>query len=111
IPLLASRFSRLEHVSDKNLFGRFILGFERFLDRVIETFTSILKWSFNHKIVVLVLTVVAFVGAIALVPAGFIGSEFIGAGDRGEVNFQLELPKNATVEQTNQAAASVENYL
>ena len=111
IPLLASRFSKLEHVSNKNLFGRFILAFERFLDRVIDVFTNVLRWAFGHKLIVLGLTVAAFVGAVSLVPAGFIGSEFIGAGDRGEVSFQLELPKNATVEQTNQATAKVENYL
>ncbi|GEO06265.1 multidrug ABC transporter [Adhaeribacter aerolatus] len=111
IPLLASRFSKLEHVSDKNLFGRFILAFERFLDRVIDGFTSTLKWSFNHKIIVIVLTIAAFIGSVMLIPGGFIGSEFIGAGDRGEVNFQLELPKNATVEQTNQATMQFEKYL
>ncbi len=109
--MLASRFSRLEHVSDKNLFGRFILAFERFLDSVIDGFTSALKWAFNHKLIVLGLTVAAFIGSVMLIPGGFIGSEFIGAGDRGEVNFQLELPKNATVEQTNQATAKVEKYL
>ena len=111
IPLLASRFSRLEHVSDKNLFGRFILAFERLLDRIIDSFTAALKWSFNHKFIVIVLTVAAFIGSVMLIPGGFIGSEFIGNGDRGEVNFQLELPKNATVEQTNQATTQVERYL
>src|SRR5690606_29062984 len=63
------------------------------------------------KVIVLALTVVAFIGSIMLIPGGFIGSEFIGSGDRGEVNFQLELPKNATVEQTNLATAKVEDYL
>ncbi|RDC62024.1 efflux RND transporter permease subunit [Adhaeribacter pallidiroseus] len=111
IPLLASRFSKLEHVSNKNLFGRFILAFERLLDNIIDGFTGALKWAFNHKIIVLLLTVGAFIGSVMLIPGGFIGSEFIGAGDRGEVNFQLELPKNATVEQTNQATAQVEKYL
>ncbi|RDV13588.1 AcrB/AcrD/AcrF family protein [Pontibacter diazotrophicus] len=111
IPLLASRFSRLEHLSDKNFFGRFILGFERFLDRVIDGFTDALKWAFNHKFVVMLGTVVMFVASVALVPAGFIGSEFVSAGDRGEFILQLELPKNATVEQTNFAARTAEAYL
>ncbi|GAB3811697.1 hypothetical protein GCM10028895_02060 [Pontibacter rugosus] len=79
IPLLASRFSRLEHLSDKNIFGRFILSFERFLDRVIEGFTSTLKWAFNHKFITVLGTVVLLVASIALVPAGFIGSEFVSA--------------------------------
>jgi multidrug efflux pump subunit AcrB len=111
IPLLASRFSRLEHLSDKNIFGRFILGFERFLDSVIEGFTNALQWAFGHKILVLLGTVVLFFAAVALVPAGFIGSEFVSAGDRGEFIVQLELPKNATVEQTNFATRKVEEYL
>ena len=111
IPLLASRFSRLEHLSDKNIFGRFILAFERFLDRVIEGFVSALKWSFGHKAIVLLSTVVLLVASIALVPLGFIGSEFVSAGDRGEFIVQLELPKNATVEQTNFATRQVEEYL
>jgi HAE1 family hydrophobic/amphiphilic exporter-1 len=111
IPLLASRFSKLEHLSDKNIFGRFILAFERFLDRVIEGFSAALTWSFNHKIVVLLSTFVLFVASVALIPTGFIGSEFVSAGDRGEFIVQLELPKNATVEQTNFAARQTEEYL
>ncbi|AHM60301.1 cation/multidrug efflux pump [Flammeovirgaceae bacterium 311] len=111
IPLLASRFSRLEHLSDKNFFGRFILSFERFLDRVIDGFSSALSWSFKNKTVVLLTTVVLFIASVALIPTGFIGSEFVSAGDRGEFIVQLELPKNATVEQTNFATRQVEEHL
>ncbi|TXK26208.1 efflux RND transporter permease subunit [Pontibacter qinzhouensis] len=111
IPLLASRFSRLEHLSDKNMFGRFILAFERFLDNVIEGFASALKWAFNHKLIVMLATLAMFVGSVALVPTGFIGSEFVSAGDRGEFIMELELPKSATVEQTNFATRQVEQYL
>ncbi|WP_276497219.1 efflux RND transporter permease subunit [Pontibacter litorisediminis] len=111
IPLLASRFSRLEHISDKNFFGRFILAFERMLDRIIDGFTAALKWAFNHKFITLGVTFLLLVASFMLVPFGFIGSEFIPAGDRGEVSLQLELPKNATVEQTNFATKQVEAYL
>ncbi|MFT2009935.1 efflux RND transporter permease subunit [Pontibacter sp. 13R65] len=111
IPLLASRFSKLEHISDKNIFGRFILAFERFLDRVIDVFTAALKWAFNHKFITLAATFLLLIASFMLVPFGFIGSEFIPAGDRGEVSLQLELPKNATVEQTNFATKQVEEYL
>ncbi|MFC6998994.1 efflux RND transporter permease subunit [Rufibacter roseus] len=111
IPLLASRFSKLEHLSDKTIFGRVILSFERFLDRVIDGFTGALKWAFNHKFITLAVTFLLLVGSFALVPLGFIGSEFIPTGDRGEVSLQLELPKNATVEQTNFATKQVEQYL
>ncbi|AMM51816.1 acriflavin resistance protein [Rufibacter sp. DG15C] len=111
IPLLASRFSKLEHVSDKNMFGRFILWFERQLDNIIEGFTNTLKWAFNHKFITLGVTFLLLIASFMLVPFGFIGSEFIPAGDRGEVSLQLELPKNSTVEQTNYATKQVEEYL
>ncbi|WP_207431787.1 efflux RND transporter permease subunit [Sabulibacter ruber] len=111
IPLLASRFSKLEHVSDKNMFGRFILWFERLLDRIIEGFTDALQWAFGHKFITLAATFLLLIASFMLVPFGFIGNEFIPAGDRGEVSLQLELPKNATVEQTNFATKQVEEYL
>ncbi|MBC3539364.1 efflux RND transporter permease subunit [Rufibacter sediminis] len=111
IPLLASRFSKLEHVSDKNMFGRFILRFERLLDKIIEGFTGALKWAFNHKFITLAATFLLLIASFMLIPFGFIGNEFIPAGDRGEVSLQLELPKNATVEQTNFATKQVEEYL
>lgn len=111
IPLLASRFSRLEHLNPKKPIGKFIIGFEKILDRIIDQLTAVLKWSFNHKLIVLGMTTLLFVSAIALIPAGFIGSEFISTGDRGEFIVKLELPKNATVEQTNFAARQVEQYL
>jgi len=111
IPLLASRFSRLEHISDQNMFGRFILTFERLLDRIIDGFTAALRWAFNHKFITLGGTFLLLIASFMLVPMGFIGSEFIPAGDRGEVNLQFELPKNATVEQTNFATKQVEEYL
>src|SRR5690606_22299287 len=42
---------------------------------------------------------------------GFIGSEFVSHGDRGEFLLRLELPKDATLEQTNFKTREVEDYL
>lgn len=111
IPLLSAKFGKLEHVSNKSLFGRFILWFERQIDQFGAWIVSILKWSLNHKAVVLGLTFLLLVGSIALVPLGFIGSEFVSQGDRGEFIIQLELPKDATVEQTNLITRQAEEYL
>jgi HAE1 family hydrophobic/amphiphilic exporter-1 len=36
-----------------------------------------------------------------LVPAGFIGGEFFAASDSGEFLVQIEMPKDASLEQTN----------
>src|SRR5690606_31404959 len=46
-----------------------------------------------------------------LVTKGFIGTEFVSSGDRGEFIIRMELPKDATLEQTNFKARDVELYL
>ncbi|WP_044239409.1 efflux RND transporter permease subunit [Flexithrix dorotheae] len=111
IPLLSSRFSKLEHISNKNLIGRFILGFEKLIDAFIEEITNMLKWCFNHKIVTFIVVILMFFGSVALLPFGFIGSEFITSGDKGEFLIRLELPDDATIEQTNFVTQKVEKIL
>ena len=111
IPLLTSRFSKLEHLNTKSLFGRFLASFERGLDSFVEGMVNALKWSFRHKTIVLVGTFLLFIGAMSLVGAGFIGSEFISQGDQAEFIVQVKLPKDATVEQTNQKILQIEKVL
>jgi HAE1 family hydrophobic/amphiphilic exporter-1 len=46
-----------------------------------------------------------------LVAFGFIGGEFFPPIDRGQFLVQMELPKDATVEKTNQLTLEVEKFL
>lgn len=111
IPLLTSRFSKLEHLDPQSFFGQFVGRFEKILEGFVHWLTGILTWSFNHKLVTLSITLVLFISSFLLVSKGFIGSEFVNAGDRGEFIIRLELPKDATLEQTNFKTREVENYL
>jgi HAE1 family hydrophobic/amphiphilic exporter-1 len=43
---------------------------------------------------------VLFFSSIALVPFGFIGGEFFAKSDSGEFLVQIELPKDASLEQS-----------
>src|SRR5690606_4015904 len=87
-PMLASRFGKLDHFTKDTLWGRISLGFESLFEDLKNSYTSILKWSLNHRWAVYLSTVVLFLGSIALVPAGFIGSEFAAQGDQGELVVQ-----------------------
>ncbi len=111
VPLLTSRFGKLERVSGDNIFGRFILGFEKLLHRFTDWITSILNWCLDHKAITLVSVVLLLVSSCGLVGGGFIGTEFFAAGDRGEFLVQIELPKDASIEQTNQMSRKAENHL
>jgi HAE1 family hydrophobic/amphiphilic exporter-1 len=111
VPWLSSRFGKLEKITGKNVFGRIILAFERGLDNFTNWITGILKWCLGHKKTTLVAMLVLFFGSFALVGAGFIGAEFFAKTDRGEFLVQIELPKDASIEQTNQMTRRAEEYL
>ncbi|WP_194778554.1 efflux RND transporter permease subunit [Pararhodonellum marinum] len=111
IPLLTSRFSKLEHLKNNSFFGKIIIGFEKGLDAFVEWIVDILRWGFGQKIVVLSATLLLFIASLILVTQGFVRSEFINEGDRGEFILRLELPKDATLEQTNFKTLEIEEYL
>lgn len=111
VPYLYSRFGKLEHISNKNFFGRIILGFEKALDNFTAWIQGLLKWALAHRAITLVAAVVMFIGSLALVGAGFIGSEFVAQGDRGEFIVVLEYPKKTSVEQNNVLTRQIEEYI
>lgn len=111
IPLLTSRFSKMEHLNPNTFFGQFIGAFNRSLDSFVDGVLDVLRWGFKNKTALLGITFVAFFASFLLVSKGFIGSEFVSEGDRGEFIIRLELPKDATLEQTNFKTQEVERYL
>jgi hydrophobic/amphiphilic exporter-1 (mainly G- bacteria), HAE1 family len=110
-PLLASRWGKLEILSKKSLWGRLNIAFERFLDNLKEGYGKMLRWSLSHKRYILGLVVVLFIGAIALLPAGFIGVSFISQGDRGEMSVQLEMAPETPLYVTNQMVLKAEKIV
>jgi len=111
VPLLFSRYGKLERIEGKNMFGRFILWFERQLKKFTLWITDILNWSLNHKRRTIFAVFILFVGAMWLAGAGFIGSEFFPKSDKGEFLVQIELPKDASLEQTNFYTQRAETFL
>ncbi|MFC7526176.1 efflux RND transporter permease subunit [Parapedobacter sp. GCM10030251] len=111
VPLLTSRFGKLERVSDRNIFGRFVLWFENQLHRFTRWVTGVLKWSLNHKIITLGLITVLLFSSFGLIIGGYIGGEFFAQGDRGEFLVQIEMPKDASIEQTNQMTQKAEEFI
>lgn len=111
VPLLSSRFGKLERVSSRTFFGRFILAFEKQLHRFTEWVTGILKWSLAHKKTTLGLTFGLLIASFALLGGGYIGAEFFPKSDRGEFLVQIEMPKDASIEQTNQMTRKAEDFL
>ncbi|MBK1896940.1 efflux RND transporter permease subunit [Chryseobacterium paridis] len=114
IPWLSSRFGKLEHLTGKNWFEKFILWFEGLIDKFTHWITGILEWCLKstlRRISTVVITFVILISSFMLVAFGFIGGEFFPPIDRGQFLVQMELSKDATVEKTNQITLDVEKFL
>ncbi|MBI1183119.1 AcrB/AcrD/AcrF family protein [bacterium] len=110
-PLLASRFAKLEVLKENSLWGKLSLGFERLIDHIKDFYGSVLEWSLGHKRYILLGILALFIGAVALVPAGFIGTAFISPSDRGELNIAIELSTESPLYKTNQAMIKAEEIV
>ena len=110
-PMLVSRFGKLDHFTRDTLWGRISLGFEDLFKSLQNSYTNILNWCLNHRKTVYLATFLMFVGSVALVPAGFIGSEFFAQSDRGELIVQLEMEPQVTLYQNNQVTRQAEEIL
>ena len=112
VPWLFSRYGKLEHIEGKNFFGRVILAFEKQLKKFTNFVTNILNWSLDNKIkTIIVVLILFFSSTIGLIGGGFIGGEFFPKSDKGEFLVQMELPKTASLEQSNFMAQKAEKFL
>ncbi|WP_312765130.1 efflux RND transporter permease subunit [Epilithonimonas sp.] len=114
IPWLSSRFGKLVHLTGKNPFEKFILWFEKQLEKFTHWISGILEWCLKstlRRIMTVIVTFLILISSFMLVAFGFIGGEFFPKMDRGQFLVQMELPKDASVEKTNQVTLAVEKYL
>ena len=111
VPLLTSRFSKHEKIKGRTIVGKSILGFEAFLKNIINQIEYALRFAFKNKLITLISAAILFLASLSLIYFGFIGLEFTKAGDRSEFILELELPKDASISRSNEAALLVEKYL
>ena len=127
-PTLASRFAKLERLTDRTLLGRFALAFERFYHRFSDFYQKMLKWAldskiwfqirfwiidwrFTNKFKVVLMVTALLIFSISLLFLGLIGNEFMPQTDRGEFGVSVEFMPGYSVEQTNQAGLQIEKML
>jgi len=103
-PMLSSKLLKLQlHKSEPKWFIRKLNGFWGKVDDVYE---KILKWAVRHKTVVIVISLLIFVGSFALVP--LIGTEFMPPSDRGQISTSVELIQGIKLDESKKLARQIE---
>lgn len=91
----------------KAIFSPFVNAFDKGYQYTERKYTSLLNWSLNHKVIVLVSAILIFAASIALVPR--IGIELIPQLSQGEFSVEFKLPPGTPIEKTDQALRAVQN--
>ncbi len=110
-PMLASRFSKLEHLSSRSIAGIIAGKFEAGFKYLVRKYLELLAYSLKNRKKVFGIAVVLFVAALALPALGLVGSEFIKASDRGEFIVNLEVAPGSTLEHTGRVSQQVERII
>jgi len=86
--------------------------FGRKFDALREWYTKrALPWSMEHGALVSAFCALTFVAALALVPLGAVGEEFIPASDRGQLFVQLTYPIGTPVSKVRTGAFALERAI
>ncbi len=88
-PMLSSQMLRLNPKKGK-VFSTVYGPVEKSLNWLDNKYQWILNWSVRHRKTVVILSILFFIGS--LIPAGFIGTEFIPAQDNSRAAITIELP-------------------
>ncbi|MDM1139899.1 efflux RND transporter permease subunit [Empedobacter sp. R132-2] len=115
VPWLSSRFGKLEHITGKNIFEKFILWFEKQLMKFTHFISDMLEWCLKSTVrrigVFIGVFIVLFAVIGVLMGGKYIGGEFFPKTDKGEFLVQIELPKDATIEESNFMTQKAEKFL
>jgi len=124
VPMLASRYLKAASSSDLEIggarpvgragkiglaIGRFISRFNRWFDLIGEKYSSLLKWSLRHRLSVVLISGVLLVLSLGITP--FLGSSFLPAEDKGEINITATLDSGLSLEKAGSMAREMETVV
>ncbi len=110
-PWLASRIGKKDSLKPSNFFNRFLLWFEKHLDRFINWYSGSLKWVLSHKLLFVGIVIALFAGTAFMMSRGIIGKELIATGDQGKFRLALEYDNNISLEQNNFVTDKIEAHI
>jgi HAE1 family hydrophobic/amphiphilic exporter-1 len=75
-------------------------AFNRWFDRQADRYKTVIGWALDHRIAMVGLAILSFVGAIALPFLGVVGGSFFPTTDDSEFNITIETPPGSNVAYT-----------
>lgn len=103
-PMMSSQLLRLNPKRSK-AFEVVYLPIQRALDKLDVKYAQFVNWAVRHRWTMVIMATVFFL--VSLLPAGFIGTDYIPAQDSGRISATVNLPVGTRMEITKQVAADL----
>ena len=110
VPLLTSRLGNVKPLRTDTFIGRMLSGFENSISRFADRISTVTHWGMSHRWALALIVIAMMAGVMALFPLGFINFEFQPYMDRHECIIQLEMPKDISMEESNQLVRKAEDW-
>lgn len=111
VPLLTSRFGKMDVLNPDTVWGKTMLWFERQVTTFADWVSGILSKALHRKRWVGLIVIVLTVLVCSLFPMGFVGFEFMPKVDQSEFTVMLEMPKDISIEESSAQVARAEAWL
>ncbi len=111
VPWLTSRIGKKDDLKPTNFMNRFLLWFEKQLEKFIQWYGKQLEWVLSHKIIFTGIIFFLTIITLLIMKQGIIGKEMMSTGDQGKFRLNLEYDKITTVQQNNIRTQQIENFI
>ena len=109
-PMLSARWLR-PRTAARTRAQRFFDRWDAAFDRMAARYRRLLAWCLLHRGRVVAITTAMFIGSMALLGSGLIGSEFFPVSDTGEFRIRIEMPIGSSLELADRATRQAEAAL
>jgi hydrophobic/amphiphilic exporter-1 (mainly G- bacteria), HAE1 family len=101
-PMLSAYWAdpQIEAHERRNPIARALDRFNNWFNRQAENYKKVIGWALDHRLAMVGLALLAFVGALALPAVGLVGASFFGSDDRSELTIALETPPGSNLDYT-----------
>ena len=101
-PMLSAYWAdpQVEEHERRNPIARTLDRFNNWFNRQSERYKKIIGWALDHRLAMVGLAIVSFVGALALPAVGLVGASFFGEEDNSEINIKIETPPGSNLDYT-----------
>lgn len=94
-------------VEQRAWLSRVLVRFNDWFDRQAERYERVIAWALAHRVAMVVITVAAFVGALAFPAVGLVGSAFFPDSDESELLVNIETAPGSNLHYTSIKALEV----